>query len=96
MHGKVKTLRESGKRMSDQKIAAAIPVEGEIRVYGIGNTIQAAVVDPNSQVSAPLLVLYEARITTMHGSSMLLKGEERPQGETGPAYIQEWSVRLTS
>ena len=82
--------------MSDQQIASAIPVEGEVRVYGVGNTVQAAVVDPNSQVAAPLLLLYEARLTTMHGSSMLLKGEERPQGDAGPAYVQEWSVRLGS
>lgn len=82
--------------MSDQQIAAALPVEGEVRVYGMGGTIQASVTDPDSQVGDPLIpVLYEARLTTMHGAGMLLKGEERPQGDKGPAYIQEWSVRLS-
>lgn len=94
MRAKVKQLRERGKRMSDQQIAAAIPVEGEVRVYGVGAAIQADVVDPGRQVGGPLLVLYEARLTTMHGPGMLLKGEERPQGDNGPAYVQEWSVRF--
>ena len=33
-------------------------------------------------------------VVTMHGAGMLPKGEERPQGDKGPAYIQEWSVRF--
>ncbi len=81
--------------MSDQQIAAALPVEGEMRVYGMGGAIQASVTDPNSQVGDPLIpILYEAKLTTMHGPGMLLKGEERPQGDKGPAYVQEWSVRF--
>ena len=28
----------------------------------------------------------------MHGNKMLFKGEERPQGDAGPAFVQEWSV----
>ena len=28
----------------------------------------------------------------MHGSKMLLKGEERPQGDTVPAHVLEWTV----
>jgi hypothetical protein len=27
---------------------------------------------------------------------MLLYGEERPQGDAGPAYVQEWSVMVGS
>jgi len=81
--------------MSDRQIDSAIPVEGELRVYGMGGAIQASVTDPESQVGDPLIpVLHEARLTTMHGVGMLLKGEERPQGDKGPAYIQEWSVRF--
>ncbi len=95
MRAKVKRLRERGKRLSDQQIAAALPVEGELRVYGMGGELQATVTDPASQVGDPLLpVLHEAKLTTMHGNGMLLKGEERLQGSKGPAYIQEWSVRL--
>ena len=80
--------------MSDQQIAAAIPIEGEVRVYGVGAAIQADVVDPDRQVGDALLVLYEARLTTMHGAGMLLKGEERPQGDKGPAFVQEWAIRF--
>jgi len=95
MRAKVKRLRERGQRLSDHQIAAAVPVEGEVRVYGMGGAIQATLTDPVSQVGDPLIpVLHEARLTTMHGPGMLLKGEERPQGDKGPAYIQEWSVRL--
>jgi hypothetical protein len=30
----------------------------------------------------------------MHGPGMLLKGEERAEGDTGPEYVQEGSVRF--
>lgn len=95
MQAKIKRLRERGQRISDHQIASAVPVEGELLVYGMGGSIQATVTDPASQVGDPLIpILYEAKLTTMHGAGMLLKGEERPQGDKGPAYIQEWSVRF--
>lgn len=96
MYGKVKRLRDRGRRMSDNEIGRAPFVEGEVRVYGLGPSIVAAVVDPNNNVADPLLpVLHDVRLTTMHGQGMLLKGEERPQGDAGPAYVQEWSIRLS-
>jgi len=95
MIGKVKRLRHHGKRLSDREIGAAPAVEGEVRIYGVGKTICASVTDPNRQVGDSLLpTLYETRLTAMHGPGLSLKGEERPQGETGAAYVQEWSVRL--
>lgn len=95
MRAKVKRLRERGKRLSDQQIAAALPVEGELRIYGMRGAIEATVTDPASQVGDPLIpILHEAKLTTMHGAGMLLKGEERPAGDSGPSYVQEWSVRL--
>ena len=94
MRAKVKRLRERGQRMSDHQIAAAVPVEGELVVHGMRGMTMAEVQQPDSQVTEPLLVLYEVRLTTMHGAGMLLKGEERPEGDKGPAYIQEWSVRF--
>ena len=95
MFGKVKRLRHQGKRLSDREIGATPAVEGEIKVYGVGGTTQANITNPSSQVGEPLLpTLYEVRITTMHGPAMLLKGEDRPQGDAGPAYVQEWSVRF--
>jgi hypothetical protein len=96
MRAKVKRLRERGKRLSDQQIAAALPIEGELRVYGMGGAIEATVTDPASQVGDALIpILYDAKLTTMHSAGMLLKGEERPAGDSGPSYVQEWSVRLS-
>lgn len=93
MHGKVKRLRHQGKRLSDQDIARSQYVEGEVVVSGLGDTTVVTISDPNSTVGGSLLPqLFEARLTTMHGSKMLFKGEERPQGDAGPAFVQEWSI----
>ena len=97
MYGKVKRLRERGQRLSDRDIGRAPFVEGSIKVYGLGTGIVATVTDPISQVGDPLLpVLYEAKLATMTDGGMLLKGEERPQGDAGPAYVQEWSIRFNA
>lgn len=83
--------------MSDREISQAPFAEGAVRVYGLGGVIVAAVTDPASQIGDPLIpLLYEAKLTTMTDGGMLLKGEERPQGDAGPAYVQEWSVRFES
>jgi hypothetical protein len=95
MIGKVNRLRNQGKRLSDQDIGRSQFTAGEIRLSGLGDTLVLTVTDANSTVGASLLPqLFEARLTTMHGSKMLFKGEERPQGDAGPAYVQEWSVLL--
>jgi hypothetical protein len=39
-------------------------------------------------------VLHEAMLITTGGERMLFKGLEQPQGEAGPAFVQEWSVQL--
>ena len=97
MFGKVKQLRRGGKRLSDHDIARSEYIEGEVRVYVLAGVIMANVSDPNSQVGEPLLpALYDAKLVTMHGHGMLFRGEERPQGDAGPAYIQEWSVMVGS
>ena len=95
MIGKVKRLRNQGKRLSDMDIARTPYVQGEVVVSGLGDTTVVTVTDPNSTVGGSLLPqLLEARLTTMHGSKMLFKGEERPQGDAGPAYVQEWAVLI--
>lgn len=95
MYGKVKRLRNRGQRLSDRDIGQAQFVEGSVRVYGLGTCIVATVTDPASQVGDSLLpMLHEAKLTTLTDGGMLLKGEERPQGDSGPAYVQEWSVRF--
>lgn len=71
MIGKVKRLRNAGKRLADHDIARAQYVEGEVVVAGLGNTTVVTVTDPNSTVGASLLLqLFEARLTTMHGSKI--------------------------
>jgi hypothetical protein len=97
MYGKVKRLRKQGQRLKDREIGQAPFVEGEVRVFGLGAEIVASVNDPASQVGEPLIPpLYNVDLTTMTDVGMLLRGEERPQGDEGPAYIQEWSVRFDS
>ena len=88
-------MRERGHRLSDRDIGQAPFVEGAVRVYKLGASIVATVTDPSSQVGDPLIpVLYEAKLRTMTDGGMLLRGEKRLQGDTGPAYIQEWPVRF--
>ena len=95
MFGKVKRLRAGGKRLSTHDIQRSEFIAGEVRVYGLAGAIVANVSSPDSQVGDPLLPpLYDAKLVTMHGHGMLFRGEERPQGDAGPAYIQEWSVML--
>ena len=93
MHGKVKKLRSRGARLSDQDIARSEFVEGDVKLSGLNDTMVLTVSDPNSTVGASLFPqLFEARLITMHGNKMLFKGEERLQGDTGPAFVQEWAV----
>lgn len=95
MFGKVKRLRAGGKRLSTHDIQRADYVEGELRVYGLAGVIVASVSKPDSQVGEPLIpLLYDAKLISAHGNGMLFKGEERPQGDAGPAFIQEWSVMI--
>jgi hypothetical protein len=95
MYGKVKRLRERGRRLSNREIAQAPYVEGALTLFGLQNTFVLEVKAANSQVGPSLFpTLYETRLISMHGGGMLFKGEERPQGEDGPAYVQEWSVMV--
>jgi hypothetical protein len=95
MHVKAKQLRARGQRRSSQEIAADEGKIGELTLALVGPSYQLNLNDPASSVHAPLLpLLYEARLTTMHGDKMLFKGEERPQGEAGPVYVQEWAVQI--
>jgi hypothetical protein len=95
MYGKVKRLRDRGARLPEHDILRAVPVEGSIVVAGIGGTLMAEVRDPNAQVGTGLLPpLYEVRLLGMHNGKILLKGEERPNGTNGPAYVQEWSISV--
>jgi hypothetical protein len=46
--------------------------------------------DDRSRQEPLIPVLYEARLITMHGDKMLLRGVER--SPDGAEHIQEWSV----
>lgn len=95
MHGKVKRLRERGVRLSDREIESACHVVGDVTLFGMGASYVLAVKDPNNQVGDSLFPeLHHVRLVTMQGNKMLFRGEERPQGESGPAYVQEWAVLL--
>lgn len=95
MYVRAKQLRERGRRRHNQEIAADQGKVGELTFAMVAGSYQLNLNDPNSSVHAPLFpVLHDARLTTMHGEKMLFKGEERPQGDDGPAYVQEWAVQL--
>ena len=95
MHGKVKRLRDQGKRLSDREIGQAPHVEGALTLFALRSSYVLEVKNPASQVGPSLFPsLYDVRLVTMHGGGMLFKGEERPQGDAGPAYVQEWSVMI--
>lgn len=47
----------------------------------------------NDQTGTPLIpILYDARLTTMHGNKMLFRGVERDSN--GAEFVQEWSVQI--
>jgi hypothetical protein len=95
MYVRAKQLRNGGRRRSNQEIAADDGKVGELTLASVGPSYQLNLNDPDSSVHVPLYpVLHDAKLTTMHGEGMLFKGEERPQGDAGPAYVQEWSVRI--
>ena len=82
----------SGKRLSGHDIGRSDYVEAEIRVYSLVGVIVASVSNPDSQVGGSLLPdLYPVKLITMNEHGMVCKSEKRPQGDAGPAYIQEWS-----
>ena len=95
MYVRAKQLRERGRRRSNHEISADEGKVGELTLASVGPSYQLNLNAPDSSVSAPLFpILHDAKLITMHGEGMLFKGEERPQGDAGPAYVQEWSVRI--
>lgn len=93
----VKALRQRGSRLTDHQIAALIPIEGALRVYGLSGSIQVSVSAPDDQQGKPLIPdLYDARMVTLHGNGMLFFGLERTGDPAAAQYAQEWSVRIVS
>lgn len=96
MRGKVKLLRRRGARLSSREITALEPIFGTLTLAGHQWTMEYVLTlrAPNDNVNPPLLQLFDARMTVMHHDGMRFRGIERPQGEDGPAYVQEWSVMI--
>ncbi|MFC5548211.1 hypothetical protein [Massilia aerilata] len=95
MYAKVKRLRNRGQRLTDQEIANAIPAEGVLVMSGQQWNLERVIAlrNPNDHVSEPLIpILCDVRLMGLQNGKMMLWGVERPEGEKGPEYIQEWSV----
>jgi hypothetical protein len=95
MHGKVKQLRNRGVRLSDRDIANLPATQGELVMAAHQWSMERVMSlrSPNDSVSPPLIPdLCDVRLMGLQNGKMLLKGVERPQGEDGPEYIQEWTV----
>lgn len=95
MHGKVKRLRHRGQRLSDQEIANTQPIEGMLTMSGQQWNLERVVSlrNPNDQISAPIFPdLCRVELIGLQNGKMHLRGVERPQGEAGPEFIQEWAV----
>lgn len=94
MRGKVKLLRRQGARLSSHEITAQEPVEGILTLAAHQWTMEyvLALRAPNDNVNPPLLQLFGARLIVMHHDGMRFIGTDRPMGDAGPAYVQEWSV----
>lgn len=95
MYGKVKRLRNRGQRLSDRDIANTTAIEGILVMAGQQWTLERvmSLKKPNDHVSGPLIPdLCDVRLMGLQNGKMLLKGVERPQGEDGPEFIQEWAV----
>lgn len=95
MHGKVKRLRHQGRRLSNRDISQAPFIAGDLALSALRSSYVLTLRQPNTQAQEGIIAaLWDARVVTMHGDGMLFRGEERPQGDDGPAYVQEWSVMI--
>lgn len=95
MYAKVKRLRNRGQRLSDQEIANTQPIEGELSMSGQQWTLERVVTlrNPSDSVSPSLIPdLCRVELVGLRNEKMMFWGVERPQGEAGPEYIQEWAV----
>lgn len=69
MKVQVKPLRSGGVRICDRQIQSLQPIDGVIRVYRLGPTIQVCLSAHDDQQVKPLLpYLYDAQLVTMHGN----------------------------
>jgi hypothetical protein len=97
MYVKVKRLRRQGQRLTDKEIANAQPIEGELSMAGHQWTLERVVSlrNRNDTVSPPLIPdLCRVELIGLLYGKMRLRGIERPQGEQGPEFIQEWAVAV--
>ncbi len=95
MYAKVKRLRHRGQRLSDKDISNTEPIEGVLSMSGHQWNLERVVSlqQRNNQVAPPLIPdLCRVELIGLGNGKMHLRGIERPQGDGGPEFIQEWSV----
>jgi hypothetical protein len=93
MYSKVKQLRTCGYRRHERDILSATAAEGDLAMVMVGGVQKLKLAKTNDSTGTPIIpILYDARLTTMHGNKMLFKGIER--GSDGAEYVQEWSVQV--
>jgi hypothetical protein len=94
MYCKIKFLRQRGVRRNDREIAADLGAEGELTLALCGPSYELKLQARDSSRGEPIVpILYDARLTSMHGDKMLFQGIERTSDE-GPHYAQAWSVMI--
>jgi hypothetical protein len=94
MYSIVKRHRVRGVRKSEREIVADWGVQGELTLASCGPSYELKLSADDGSRQEPIIpILFDARLTSMHGAKMLFRGCER--GPDGAEYIQEWSVLIT-
>lgn len=93
MYSIIKQLRYRGHRKHERDILSAQPVEGDLTMVMVSGVQELKLSKQNDSTGTPIVpILYDARLTTMHGNKVLFRGIER--GLDGAEHVQEWSVQV--
>lgn len=93
MNSVIKLLRHYGRRKPDREIQSEPGTIGDLTLALCAGGCEAKLSGDDGSRQEPLIpILYEARLITMHGNKMLLRGVER--SPDGAEHVQEWSVLI--
>jgi hypothetical protein len=93
MDAMVKLLREQGRRKPIDTVNAERGALGRLVLATGGAGCELRLASYDDRCHEPLLpVLYDVRLLTLHGATMLFRGVERDAA--GTEYVQEWSARV--
>ena len=98
MYSIVKERRRNGRPKSTRDLANEPGCIGHLSVHRVGGYVVASLqeCDSSRPDAKPLPDLYDVSLVGLGGEIMILRGYQRPgQEESGPAYVQEWSVMVT-